>query len=130
MWAPLSQRGVKNMDYHKRDFLSLLVTAVTVTPIALLARGVAAHQLGRRPGPPDPVPDPMNQPPAFDPKKIQEHNQKTIVQDIQKLYKLAGELKDEVEKTDSTVTLSLPMVQKAKEVEKLARQIASLAVGS
>ena len=73
--------------------------------------------------------DPMNQPPPFDPKKIQEHNQKTIVQDIQRLYKLAGELKDEVEKTDSTVTLSLPMVQKAKEVEKLAKQIATLAVG-
>jgi hypothetical protein len=38
-------------------------------------------------------------------------------------------LKDEVEKTDSTITLSLPMVQKAKEVEKLAKQIATLAVG-
>jgi prephenate dehydrogenase len=71
----------------------------------------------------------MNQPPPFDPKKIQEQNQKTIVQDIQRLYKLAGELKDEVEKTDSTKTLSLPMIQKAKEVEKLAKQIASLAAG-
>jgi hypothetical protein len=129
MWPPLLQRGVKNMDHQKRDFLSLLFTAVTVTPIALLARRTTAHQLGRRPGQPDPLSDPMNQPPSFDPKKIQEHNQKTIVQDIQRLYKLAGELKDEVEKTDSTVTLSLPMVQKAKEVEKLAKQIATLAVG-
>jgi len=34
-----------------------------------------------------------------------------------------------VEKTDSTKTLSLPMIQKAKEVEKLAKQIASLAAG-
>ena len=71
----------------------------------------------------------MSHPPPFDPNKIQEHNQKTIVQDIQKLYKLAGELKDEVEKTDSTTTLSLPMIQKAKKVEKLAKQIASLAAG-
>lgn len=117
------------MDHQKRDFLSVLFTAAVAAPIALLARGATAHQMGRRPAPPDPLSDPTSQPPAFDPKKIQEQNQKTIVQDIQKLYKLAGELKDEVEKTDSTRTLSLPMIQKAKEVEKLAKQIASLAVG-
>jgi len=116
---------MKNMDHQKRDFLGLLFGAA---PVALLARGAFAQQ-GRRTGPPDPLSDPMNQPAPFDPKKIQEHNQKTIVQDIQRLYKLASELKDEVEKTDSTVTLSLPMIQKAKEVEKLAKQIASLAVG-
>jgi hypothetical protein len=127
--AAVVGRGVKDMDYQKRNFLSLLFTAAAVTPIALLARGAFALQMGRRPGPPDPLADPMNQPPPFDPKKIQEQNQRTIVQDIQKLYKLAGELKDEVEKTDSTRTLSLPMIQKAKEVEKLAKQIASLAVG-
>jgi hypothetical protein len=129
MWLRLLQRGVKNMDHQKRDFLSVLFRSAVVTPIALIARGAFAWQMGRRPGPPDPLSDPMNQPPPFDPKKIQEQNQKTIVQDIQRLYKLAGELKDEVEKTDSTKTLSLPMIQKAKEVEKLAKQIASLAAG-
>jgi hypothetical protein len=117
------------MDHQKRDFLSAIVTATVSVSGALLASGAFARQMGRRPGPPDPLSDPMNQPPPFNPKKIQEQNQKTIVQDIQKLYKLAGELKDEVEKTDSTKTLSLPMIQKAKEVEKLAKQIASLAVG-
>jgi len=129
MWPQLLQRGVKNMDHQKRDFLSVLFTAAVVGPSALIASGAFARQMGRRTGPPDPLSDPMNQPPPFDPKKIQEHNQKTIVQDIERLYKLAGELKDEVEKTDSTKTLSLPMIQKAKEVEKLAKQIASLAVG-
>lgn len=117
------------MDHQKRDFLSAIVTATVAASSALFARGAYGQQMGRRPGPPDPLSDPTNQPPPFDPKKIQEHNQKTIVQDIEKLYKLAGELKDEVEKTDSTKTLSLPMIQKAKEVEKLAKQIASLAVG-
>ena len=117
------------MDHQKRNFLSLLFAASVAAPIALLTRGAFARQMGRRPGPPDPLSDPMNQPPPFNPKKIQEQNQKTIVQDIQRLYKLAGELKDEIEKTDSTKTLSLPMIQKAKEVEKLAKQIASLAVG-
>jgi len=118
------------MDNQKRDFLSALVTAAVAAPIAILARVTFAQQMGRRPGPPlDPLSDPSAQPPPFDPKKIQEHNQKTILEDIQKLYKLAGELKDEVEKTDSRNTLSLAMVQKAKEVEKLAKQIANLAVG-
>jgi len=122
------------MDNQKRDFLSLLVTAAVAAPIAIFARVTFAQQgMGRRPGPPgaplDPLSDPSAQPPPFDPKKIQERNQKTILEDIQKLYKLAGELKDEVEKTDSRNTLSLAMVQKAKEVEKLAKQIANLAVG-
>lgn len=127
--AAVPQQGVRNMDHQKRDFLSVLVSAAVAALVAIFGRGAFARQMGRRPGPPDPLSDPMHQPPAPDPKKIQEHNQKTIVQDIQKLYKLAGELKDEVEKTDSTTTLSLPMIQKAKEVEKLAKQIASLAVG-
>jgi hypothetical protein len=122
------------MDNQKRDFLSLLVTAAVAAPIAIFARVTFAQQgMGRRPGPPgpplDPLSDPSAPPPPFDPKKIQEHNQKTILEDIQKLYRLAGELKEEVEKTDSRNTLSLAMVQKAKEVEKLAKQIANLAVG-
>jgi hypothetical protein len=120
------------MDMQKRNFLGVLAAAAMTAPVAVLARAAFGRQqgIGRRPSTPgDTMPDPMAQPPAFDPKKIQEHNQKVILQDIQKLYKLAGELKDEVEKTDSTSTLSLTMVQKAKEVEKLAKQIASLAVG-
>jgi hypothetical protein len=129
MWRQTLRRGVKNMDHEKRDFLSAIASAAVAASGALFARGAFGRQMGRRPGPPDMQPDPMNQPPPFDPKKIQERNQKTIVQDIQKLYKLAGELKDEIEKTDSTTTLSLPMIQKAKEVEKLAKQIASLAAG-
>jgi hypothetical protein len=120
------------MDNQKRDFLGVLITAALAAPIAIFARATFAQQgIGRRPGPPSTLPDPSAQPasPPFDPKKIQEHNQRVILEDIQKLYKLAGELKDEVEKTDSTSTLSLTMVQKAKEVEKLAKQIANLAVG-
>src|SRR5258707_15690359 len=116
------------MDHQKRVFLGAVARAAVAASGVLFARGAFARHMGRRPGPPE-QPDPMNQPRPFDSKKIQERNQKTIVQDIQKLYKLAGELKDEVEKTDSTTTLSLPMIQKAKEVEKLAKQIASLAVG-
>jgi hypothetical protein len=124
------------MDTHKRDFLASLIAGVAAVPLALFASVAFGRPFGQHgrgggavPSPPDMMPDPSVQPPALDPKKIQERNQKTILQDVEKLYKLAGELKDEVEKTDSTSTLSLSMVQKAKDVEKLAKQIASLAVG-
>src|SRR5271165_2620043 len=130
------------MDTHKRDFLASLIAGVAAAPLAFFAQAAFARSFGQHgrgggavggggavPSPPDMMPDPSAQPPALDPKKIQERNQKTILQDVEKLYKLAGELKDEVEKTDSTSTLSLSMVQKAKDVEKLAKQIASLAVG-
>jgi hypothetical protein len=129
------------MDTHKRDFLASLITGVAAVPLAFFAQAAFGHSFGQHgrgggavgggavPPPPDMMPDPSAQPPALDPKKIQERNQKTILQDVEKLYKLAGELKDEVEKTDSKSTLSLSMVQKAKDVEKLAKQIASLAVG-
>jgi hypothetical protein len=42
---------------------------------------------------------------------------------------LADELKKDVDATDSSNVLSLGMVHKAEEIEKLARHIASLARG-
>ncbi len=42
---------------------------------------------------------------------------------------LASELKTEVEKTDSTTILSLAMLKKADEIEKLAKQIKDQAKG-
>ena len=48
---------------------------------------------------------------------------------IEKLYELAGDLKSEVEKTDSAQVLSLAMIKKAEEIEKLAKDIKSRAKG-
>jgi hypothetical protein len=42
---------------------------------------------------------------------------------VQQLYELASQLKDEVEKTDSSKVLSLDLVKKAEEIEKLAHDI-------
>ncbi len=118
------------MDNQKRDFLAALMAGAAAVPVAIFGRAAFGRQHGRMvPTPSTTMPDPSAEPPAIDPKKIQQHNQKVIVENVEKLYKLAGELKDQVEKTDSTSTLNLSMVQKAKEVEKLAKQIASLAVG-
>jgi len=58
-----------------------------------------------------------------------EENQKDIKRDIEKLFDLASQLKEQVEKTDATAVLSLAMLKKAEEIEKLARQIKEHAKG-
>jgi hypothetical protein len=62
-------------------------------------------------------------------KAMLEERQKNIKKDVEKLYTLASQLKSEVEKTDSTTILSLGMVKKAEEIEKLAKQIKDHAKG-
>ena len=53
-------------------------------------------------------------------KKILESNDKDMKKKVEQLYQLALELKEEVEKTDSSKVLSLNLVKKAEEIEKLA----------
>jgi nucleotide-binding universal stress UspA family protein len=85
-----------------------------------------------RPSPPDPSPD-ADVPGAAtekSPAKLAlEANEKDIKKNIEKLFQLATDLKAEVEKTDSSQVLSLAMVKKAEEIEKLAREIKTRAKG-
>src|SRR5262249_33713151 len=62
-------------------------------------------------------------------KMMLEQNQKDIKKNIEKLFQLASELKDEVEKTDATTTLSVAMLRKTEEIEKLAKSIRDHAKG-
>ena len=77
---------------------------------------------------PDDKDDTASPPPGAK-KAVLEQNQKDIKKDVEKLYELASELKTEVEKTDATAVLSLAMVKKAEEIEKLAKQIKDHAKG-
>ncbi len=67
--------------------------------------------------------------PKSDLRPILKERQAEIKKSTQRLYELASQLKKEVEKTDSTDVLSLPLLRKAEEVEKLAKHIQSLARG-
>jgi len=67
--------------------------------------------------------------PANAAKTMLEERQKNIKKDVRKLYELASDLKNEVEKTDSTTVLSIAMLKKADEIEKLAKQIKDRAKG-
>lgn len=68
-------------------------------------------------------------PPFPSSKVILEANDKDIKKSVEKLFQLATELKNEVEKTDSVTILSLAMVRKAEEIERLAKEIKSRAKG-
>jgi hypothetical protein len=62
-------------------------------------------------------------------KAALEENEKDIKKKVEKLFQLATELKEEVDKTDSAKVLSLAMLKKAEEIEKLAKDIKSRAKG-
>lgn len=62
-------------------------------------------------------------------KKILEDNEKVIKKKVDRLYKLATELKAEVDKTDSSKVLSLNLLKKTEEIEKLARDIRNRSKG-
>jgi hypothetical protein len=97
--------------------------------LGVLARALAA-QTPKSPQPRNPIPkdeDPTA--PKIEPKTILEANEKDIKKSVERLYQLAGELKAEVEKTDSVQVLSLGMLKKTEEIEKLAKEIRSRAKG-
>jgi hypothetical protein len=56
-------------------------------------------------------------------------NQEKIAAMVQQLYKLASELKEEVEHTNLVAVFPVTFVKKAQEAEKLAKQIKDLAKG-
>ena len=61
--------------------------------------------------------------PDLDKQAIANENQQEIRLEVQRLYALTTELKDEVDRTDSNVVLSLSVVKRAQDIERLAKQI-------
>jgi len=69
----------------------------------------------------------IDDPSLPNPKAIERANQKEIRIDIAKLYEMVAELKEQIEKTDANSILSLSVVKKAQQIEKLAKHIKGLA---
>lgn len=109
----------------RREFLTWLAA---VCPSAAILRPA------QRPSSQSPRTDPRQKddatPAAAPPTRaVLKENEKDIKRDIEKLYQLASDLKAEIEKTDSSVVLSLALVRKAEEIEKLAKEIKNRAKG-
>ena len=118
------------MQESRRSLLHTIAgTVAAVSIAALVGRGqdpFPKPPSAMRAGEDEPNPNPN----AKSPAKIRlEENQKDIKKDIQKLFDLVSQLKAQVEKTDATAVLSLAMVKKAEEIERLARQIKERAKG-
>lgn len=56
-------------------------------------------------------------------------NEKEFREGVERLYKLTTELREEVQKTSTTDVLSMRMVKKTEEIEKLAKVLKAKAKG-
>ncbi len=56
-------------------------------------------------------------------------NEKEFREGVERLYQLTGELREEVQKTTTTEVLSVRMVKKTEEIEKLAKLLKNRAKG-
>jgi|SRR5215467_2854513 len=113
----------------RREFLTMFLASSV--PLGVMGNSMYAQESQTKP-PPPPKPvlkDDDPEEPKIDSKAILESNQKDIKKNIERLYQLASELKAEVEKTDAVQVLSVVMIKKAEEIEKLAKGIRSRAIG-
>jgi hypothetical protein len=123
------------MSYSRRS----LILALAGGAGALVAGSALYSQPQRpdiqpRPSPNTPDPDHPwglaghGQPPK-DRKAIAIQNQAEVKADVEKLYVLITELKEQVEKSDVNLTLPVSVVKKSHEIEKLAKHVKELAKG-
>jgi len=122
------------MSPSRRRILSISSVAAAAWLLSLTSGGaqnpVPGSRGSRRPdGSEDPSGASNGPNSPLSTKAVLEERQKNIKKEVEKLYDLASDLKAEVEKTDSTTVLSLAMLKKADEIEKLARQIKDQAKG-
>jgi hypothetical protein len=117
----------------RRVFLAGLVVTGAVGPVWLST--VGGGEPPQLPQAPRATQDKNTSPAADNPnmpsreKQLLEENEKDIKKKVEKLYELATELKAEVEKTDSSKVLSLAMLKKTEEIEKLAKDIRNRSKG-
>ncbi len=116
------------IDARRNFAQSLLSFTLAAVFFGVAPLDLARAQVNKVPSHPDREP-PDEDGPKVDVHDVLKHNQKQIEQDIQRLYALATDLKKEIDGTDSAAVLSVTLLQKADEVEKLAHQIKSLAKG-
>ena len=119
----------------RRAFLAGLIIVGAATTFAGGQSTTRAQNQQNPPIIPPPEQKPGQEPAPENPmapsaeKKILEENEKDIKKKVERLYGLASELKAEVDKTDSSKVLSLNLVRKAEEIEKLAREIKNRSKG-
>ena len=116
------------MMESRREFLTVLLASGL--PLGFMNSSMHAQGGGASPPAPKPVQrEEDTDEPKIDSKGLLEANQKDIKKSVERLFQLASELKTEVGKTDSVQVLSVAVIKKAEEIEKLAKSIRSRAIG-
>jgi cytochrome P450 len=118
------------MRAGRRSFLSRLSSAAAVVAgmpglLAEAQRHDSPSQIPQIPvaGGANAGPDDMPLPPRADPKVQLKEQQKELRRDVDRLLQMVKDLKEQSDKTPETDVLSLSLVKKAEDIEKLARQI-------
>lgn len=124
------------MPQSRRHLLTIFAGAAGVLAATPLVYGLPMQRT------PQPIPSPnapnqnfppgLNGPdnkPGADNRGIDPKKQEEIRTDIQKLYDLASELREQAGKSDLNATLPVSVIKKAQQIEKLAKQIKELSKG-
>lgn len=118
------------MEVKRRLFLTAFVPGAVLagasfTGLAAPLPHAAQAQNPRTIRPPD---QPPTLAPAVPPSSAQlRQNQRDIRKDVDELFSLAQELKTLAAKSDAAQELSVGLIQKTEEIEKLAKKIRDLA---
>lgn len=99
--------------------------STAANPFSPMPNGPAA---ANNPMWPRPLPSPSLA--ESNPGPMLEQNQNQMKKDIQQLYTMVQQLKEQSDKTNSTQVLSLGLIHKTKKIENLAKKIEKLAAGS
>ena len=116
------------MSHSRRGFLGAAVTFVAAS--AFGAGGQVGQQNPQPAVPSFPDDSVARIPPRKpDPRAILKQNEQDIKKDVARLTEVVAELQKALDESDTKQVLSLDVVHKTDEIEKLAKQIRSLVRG-
>lgn len=122
----------------RRTFFTALAVAAGACAAPQVLAALPLLPQGRTPQPmPSPNAPNPNFPPGLsgpdqkppDKKKLDQQKQEEVKSDVEKLFGMVSELRQQIQTIDSSSTLSVSVVKKAQQIEKLAKQIKELAKG-
>ena len=122
------------MSHSRRSMLRTFGVAAGALVAGPLLEGLQRPTPQPLPSPNAPnqqVPTGLDRPPvgSSETRVINPESAKEIRTDVLKLYQLASDLKQQVDTTDLNSVLSINVVKKAQQIEKLAKQIKERAKG-
>ena len=120
------------MPETRRTWLVGMAGASVAMTVGRLVSSLEAQAVHPIPSPNAPNP---NYPPGMEgpqatkdgeAKPVDPRKQEEIKADVERMYEIVSELKQQVDVTDARQMLSVGIVKRAQEIEKLAKQIKSL----